>query len=53
MITDLRFIERMEPYPVPAQRGMRLVRILQYYDGHNWFDVPMVREAEEDQDGEA
>jgi len=41
MIQDLRFVER----EVPAENGYtKTIRILQAYDGHEWFDVPLVRE---------
>lgn len=39
MIEDLRFIER----EINIGNGcVQIVRILQTYDGHVWFDVPLV-----------
>jgi len=50
MIQDLRFIQRNEPIdPIEAAKKERneafigiAKRILQAYDGHVWFDVPLV-----------
>ena len=45
MIEDLRFVERefLEPRPdIGANVSQRVTkRILQAYDGHAWFDVPL------------
>lgn len=39
MITKLRFVER-----IIAENGIgRIVKILQYSDDYNWFDVPLIK----------
>lgn len=55
MIEDLRFVDRS----VPMNEAERLranigqpyidktVKILQAYDGHQWFDVPLVAQQQE------
>ena len=40
MIEDLRFIERIS-YPILDNSKPKVLRILQAYDGHVWFDVPL------------
>lgn len=42
MIYDLRFIERNTTAPEYAVGKGKTVRILQAYDGHVWFDVPLI-----------
>jgi len=46
VIEDLRFVEREVADPIqPYGKDytiVRTVKILQAYDGHVWFDVPLV-----------
>ena len=42
MIEDLRFIKRYVPIIENGETGLKELRILQTYDGHTWFDVPLV-----------
>jgi len=52
MIEDLRFIEREDSEPCGMSRdGMQIYRIikikvLQAYDGHVWYDVPLIEEEQ-------
>lgn len=46
MITDLRWVEREEivkQYDAGSVTA-RIIKVLQAYDGHTWFDVPTVKE---------
>lgn len=43
MIEDLRFVERKE-YSGFDANTVKVLRILQAYDGHVWFDVPLYDE---------
>lgn len=48
MIEDLRFVERSIPAPKYGEHIYETVRVLQAYDGHQWFDVPLVELESED-----
>ncbi len=49
MIEDLRFIEIEEKQPDgPVSGLLGKKRILQAYDGHVWYDVPLVMETAND-----
>jgi hypothetical protein len=45
MIEDLRFVERQIPAPEYGEGFSKIGRILQAYDGHVWFDVPLMAES--------
>ena len=51
MIEDLRFIRLSEPAPEFGPGISRTVRVLQAYDGHQWFTVPLV-ELDDETNGE-
>lgn len=42
MIEDLRFVEKL--ITIDMDTG-KWVKILQAYDGHVWFDVPLIKEV--------
>lgn len=48
MIEDLRFVEREIAYIDREDTKLKTLRILQAFDGHVWFDVPLVKPEQND-----
>ncbi len=46
MIEALRFVKRHVPAPEFGPNTEREIKILQYSDGYEWRDVPLVDDAE-------